>query len=363
MKVAHLLKHFEPGGIEKWLVDLTSFHGESDSDLEIDFIMQTTEDAFFDEDIVNNGGSLIKLDFRRLGLIRYLYSLFCIFREQKYDVVHSHFYHFSGLILFIAWLAGVKIRVSHCHNDKSGQNCKAGIVKKCYLAICVLLNKLFANRKIAVSKQAAISLFSNVSDVAIIPCGLRFKTKLAIPSDIEKNGEIFLLNVGSFSYQKNHDFMLKIAERLKEKDVRFKFYLVGAGEAWEEIEQICIQKKLNENIIFLGKRKDVQNIMENCVDFFLFPSRYEGLGLAAIESQYYGIRTIVTDNLPKELNVSSYIKRLPIDDLSIDAWVEHICNTTPINEYDMEKCRRRIEDSNLSVENNYRAILEFYRFN
>ncbi|EMQ71469.1 TPA: glycosyltransferase [Vibrio cholerae] len=363
MRVAHLLKHFEPGGIEKWLVDLTAVNHKCGHKLQMDFIMQTTDEAFFDVDIVQNGGNLIKLDYLHLGLFRYLYSLYKIFKSNKYDVVHSHFYHFSGLILFVAWLAGIKVRVSHCHNDKSIQNKESKLFKKLYLTVCVILNEIFSNKKIAVSQQAADSLFLKNSNVAIIPCGLIFSNDHVMPQDlIKNNGEIVLLNVGSYSFQKNHDYILKLAKKLKECGVKFKVYLIGAGEGWEILEKQSLEMDISDSVIFLGKRKDVHAIMKYIADFFIFPSRFEGLGLAAIESQYYGVRTLVSDTLPNDLNVSNYIKRLPIDDLSIDLWIEQVKNPITISENDIQACQQRILSSNFSVEINLSSILSVYGF-
>ncbi|MNY65163.1 hypothetical protein D3C86_2023880 [compost metagenome] len=49
---------------------------------------------------------------------------------------------------------------------------------------------------------------------------------------------------------------------------------------------------------------------------------FEGLGLVAIEAQYNKVVTIVSENVPKAVDVSNRVKHLPLDDF--DSWVSEI---------------------------------------
>ncbi len=46
MKVAHVLRHFEPGGVEKWLLDITRVNKESCDAIELDFITNKGKSFF-----------------------------------------------------------------------------------------------------------------------------------------------------------------------------------------------------------------------------------------------------------------------------------------------------------------------------
>ncbi|WP_305461375.1 glycosyltransferase [Photobacterium leiognathi] len=138
-------------------------------------LLQTKEKAFFDDDIISNDGRLIYLEYTKYNVLKYLWDIFWVIRRNKYDVVHAHVYHFSGIVLLIAFLAGVKVRISHCHNDKSSNNKSASKLKKCYNKICVFLLEKLSTKKIAVSKLAAHSLYQKYNNLEIIPCGLYFE--------------------------------------------------------------------------------------------------------------------------------------------------------------------------------------------
>lgn len=360
MKVAHFLKHFEPGGIEKWLVDFTKENHERGDTLELSYILQSKEVAFFDEEITSNGGELIKLNYSPKEIFSYLYNVYKVLKKGQFDVVHAHFYHFSGILLFVAFLAGVKVRVSHCHNDKSSVYVNSKLPKKAYLKFCQLLNDTFSNRKISVSESASSSLFRDTNNVSIIPCGLHFET-----FDVErssKGNKIRLVNVGSYSEQKNHMFMLDIAKELKVRNIDFQLSFIGDGPLKEDINNRITEYELNSEVLLLGKRNDVQYILSHECDFFIFPSLFEGLGLAAVESQYYGATTIASNCLPKELNLSGYFHTLSISSESVCDWADSIVNLSKDNSAnEVRECRDKISSSNMSIVNNFKAILDIYR--
>lgn len=55
--------------------------------------------------------------------------------------------------------------------------------------------------------------------------------------------------------------------------------------------------------MLLGSRSDTHRLYP-AMDVFAFPSRYEGLGIAAVESQMCGVRTVISCALPAEARIS-----------------------------------------------------------
>lgn len=361
MKVAHVLRGLEPGGVEKWLVDLTYVNKNASEPIIFDFILQNKHEVFFENDIIENDGHIIKLEYNKKNIISYLFQLYREFKVNQYDVVHSHVYHFSGIVLLIAYLAGVKTRVSHCHNDKSDINNKSSFVRKFYHKLSRSLLERFSTQKIAVSQLAANSLYNTSKDLQLIPCGVGFELNLPEYSTELEKRKFTLMNVGSFVYQKNHDFIIEVCRELKARNTDFICYLIGAGPLQDDIIHQINKYQLNKDVIMLGKRKDVHQIMSNVANVFVFPSHFEGLGLAAIESQYYGMNTLVSEKLPEELNVSDFIQFLPIHKSSVEYWANNIVNIDPISKRSKEDCVDRIRASNLCIDNNYLKMLDLYR--
>ena len=70
---------------------------------------------------------------------------------------------------------------------------------------------------------------------------------------------------------------------------------------------------VDDKVLFLGMRDDVSDIVQ-AFDVFVFPSTYEGLGLAVIEAQASGLECIVSDRVPIETKVTDNIKYLSLDE-------------------------------------------------
>ena len=55
------------------------------------------------------------------------------------------------------------------------------------------------------------------------------------------------------------------------------------------------------NIVFLGARKDVNELLQ-CFDCFLLPSKFEGFPISVIEAQTAGLKCIISSNVTKDIN-------------------------------------------------------------
>ena len=95
-----------------------------------------------------------------------------------------------------------------------------------------------------------------------------------------------ILSIGRFCYQKNFESIPHIAKILKDKGLKFKkfkWFIIGFGDATEIIENIC-QTDMKDNVIILGKRENPYPYIANC-DIYVQPSRYEGKSVTVREAQ------------------------------------------------------------------------------
>jgi hypothetical protein len=118
---------------------------------------------------------------------------------------------------------------------------------------------------------------------------------LGIPEDAYVIG-----HVGRFQEQKNHRFLVNIAERLCDLEPKAVFLLVGDGPLRPEIEELVKVRDLQERVIFVGVRNDVPRIMKGAMDCFVLPSLYEGLPLVLLEAQVAGLHCVVSDTVSSE---------------------------------------------------------------
>lgn len=352
MKVAHVIKSLSAGGVESWLKDLST----ADSN-ELHYLLHDNEVGFFENEIKANG---VKVDKSPIssGILRYSIYFFRYLSLHRIDVVHCHTNLSSGWFLFIAFLANVKIRVAHCHNDKRTEYVKHSFLRKLYYFIMKVFVHFFSNKKISVSSDCAGSMFFNIENVHIIPCGLSFSSGMASScSDyiklVKKDNEFSVFHIGRFVDQKNHDFIIELARSFRFNN-RIVFYLVGDGLLKAKIRALVEDEGL-KNVVFLGLISNVVPFLRGNADLFILPSKFEGLGLVAVESQVACVRTIVSDNLPRSVNVSNFIEFLPLE---LDMWVSRI---THASENILSHDYKHVDYSSFDIKRNVLLINEVYQ--
>jgi len=328
-KVLHVLGRMDAGGVETWLVNLLK--NTDRSLIKHDFLLLKSGTGFYDEEIIKNGGSL-NYCTKNSNPLLFSLKLYKYLRQSKPDIVHSHVYTFSGLVLLIAFLANVKVRVSHSHNDMLAKESRSSFIKKNYLIIMKKLISIFATAKIAVSKFAAHSLYGekwNKKNVEIMPCTIdltkfdkkyidqKLRAELGIPESA-----LVLGHVGSFTEQKNHNFLIDVFFDIHKRNSNAYLVLVGDGVLKAQIEEKVAALGLSSKVLFLGLRKDVPILMMSVFNVFVFPSLWEGLGLVAVEAQSAGLLCIASKYVPKEADVGSCIYL----DLDKNIWVDNILN-------------------------------------
>lgn len=100
---------------------------------------------------------------------------------------------------------------------------------------------------------------------------------------------VILTSVGELSARKNHTTVIKAIAQLKEKNV---FYLIcGSGNKEEELRKMINILNLETQILLLGYRKDISEIL-SITDIFIFPSKQEGLPVAMMEAMAAGLPII-----------------------------------------------------------------------
>jgi glycosyltransferase involved in cell wall biosynthesis len=174
------------------------------------------------------------------------------------------------------------------------------------------------------SKNDLVGLFPDLSSkVQVIPVGIEKQVTNAVEWKGGLNAEKHIIHVGGFSFEKNHEGLLSIFEKLLVNFPNAHLHLLGEGPKIELIKQLSVNLKLDDNITFYGW---VANPMDYIVkaDVLVLPSIIEGLPGVILEAMIAkvpvvaynvgGIPEIVIDNETGylvELNdESTFVKKL-----------------------------------------------------
>lgn len=126
-----------------------------------------------------------------------------------------------------------------------------------------------------------------------------------------------LLSVGEINKNKNHEVIIEALNRLNNPNICY--CIAGQGELKDYLKNKIISLGLQNQVHLLGYRKDINELC-HIADIFCFPSRREGLGLAALEAMAVGL-PIITSNVHG------------INDYSIQGITGIKCNPSSVNEF------------------------------
>lgn len=105
--------------------------------------------------------------------------------------------------------------------------------------------------------------------------------------------DFLMISVGELNENKNHQVIVHAMSILD--DPHIHYCLCGIGNKEQELRNLASELRLTDRIHFLGFRQDVDKLL-SAADVFCFPSKREGLGLAALEAMAAGL-PIITSNI------------------------------------------------------------------
>ncbi|MBQ4055972.1 MAG: glycosyltransferase [Bacteroidaceae bacterium] len=106
-------------------------------------------------------------------------------------------------------------------------------------------------------------------------------------------GELRFCSVGRFTLAKNFDNVPFICQKLVEKGLKFKWYILGYGGDEELIKRNIRQAGMEEVCILLGKQSNPYPFMKAC-DIYIQPSRFEGKAVTVREAQILRKPVVIT---------------------------------------------------------------------
>lgn len=221
-------------------------------------------------------------------MIKTYLKLKSIIKKEQITVIHSH----HRMAALYAELAAPKhvFKVANAHNTFYNK-------KK-------LTHFAYKNTKIIavgemVKKNIIDFFYIPVGQVCVInnavkPFNEEIKEIECLKNEKAK-GNVLIGNVGRLSEQKGMCYFIEAAQEVLKSHPKARFFLVGEGELKDQLYQQVALKGLQDKIIFLGYRSDVQNVVSQ-LDFVVLSSLWEGLPLTPIEAFSVG-KTVIGTNV------------------------------------------------------------------
>lgn len=370
VRVLHVLGGLSLGGAESRIMDL--YHCMDKSQVQFDFLLHQNGMAripeFYDEEVKSLGGKIYILPkFKVYNYFQYKKAVREFFKEHhEFAVVQGHMTSTASIYLREARKAGIPVLAAHARSAGVDKGIKGSITKLLRLPLLKRADYCFA-----CSKEAGEAVFgkkwADSSKAKVIPNAIdaeKFIFNQTVREQLRE--ELGITNcyvaghVGRFHYAKNHEYLIEIFaalhEKLKAQGKRAVLMLLGEGAGMESVKKQAEELGLAKDVLFMGNKKDVWNYYQ-AMDYFVFPSRFEGLPGTVVEAQAAGLRCIISDRITPEVNISELVHTEALEQQP-EVWAEYIGNTMA---YERENMCSVIKDAGFDVRKQADRMEDFYK--
>ncbi|MFT9033235.1 MAG: glycosyltransferase [Leuconostoc mesenteroides] len=324
------------------------------NEVKVDFLVNKLIDSEFEKTIKQNGDNIFLYKNRNRYPLSYIKFLKSLAMNNGYDIVYVHGNSATMAVEEFALRAVDTNIIIHAHGQTTN-----------HPLLNFLLHPYFNKHytaAFAASKHAGEFLFRK-KPFTIINNGIegeKFKFDASKRKLLRRRYNIensrVMLQVGGFTKQKNHDFTIKVVERLIQKDKSIKLLLAGQGPLEQEIKNKVSSLNLNEYVIFLGEASNLEELY-SAADILLFPSSWEPFGIVALEGQMAGLPVFVSDRFTEAVKVTKNIVYLPLD---VGMWVNTISNTKSYRKLSDENLVLSLKNLGYDIEDNEKQMMSLF---
>lgn len=344
VRILHVVTYMGRGGLETMLMNY--YRHIDRSKIQFDFLVHRDFEADYDQEILSLGGRIYHLPRLNPFSIHYHKELDSFFKNHpEYQIVHVHQDCMSSIALKAAHRNHVPIRIAHSHSSSQDKNIKYFIKRYFMRSIPQYATHLFACGKEAgnwMFNGANYQIVRNAIDSKLFSYDKNIRNKIRNEFNVSNN-QIVIGHVGRFNYPKNHDFLIDIFNEVHKMLNNSKLLLVGTGDLEGGIRKKVNELNLTNDVIFLGNRNDVNELMQ-AMDIFVFPSHYEGLPVTLVEAQASGLPIIKSNYVSDQCIMTPNVYTLSLNNTSKE-WANQIV--------EMMKKYKRTDTSHYIIENKY----------
>lgn len=387
MRVLHVLGNTNLGGAESRIMDL--YRHTDRNRVQFDFLVHSGEEGFYEKEIRELGGRIFRVPrFRIYNYFSYRKALREFFQaHHEFALVQGHMTSTAAIYLPIAKKAGVKITAAHARSAGVDKGIKGTMTrflrrnladKADYLFTCSELAGISVYGEKAVREGRTIFI-PNAIDCAGFTFDPAKREKMR--EELGLTDAFIIGHVGRFHYAKNHEYLIRVFAELcgmsagtggvtaeSGADQNYHLILLGEGPLMENTRKLTEELGVADRVHFLGNHKNIADYYQ-AMDYFLYPSRYEGMPGTIVEAQANGLPCLMSDTICREVIATELVETMSIEEepkdwaeklqRRIDALVERRTNTDPKQE-NREKYATKMAAAGFDVQAQAERMMRFY---
>ena len=250
---------------------------------------------------------------KNMGIKKNVQQFRSLLLNKRYDIIHFNMGRSALAYAFACSRAKNNAKVIfHSHTNGNGSS----LLNRLALSLLVKPKlKRTGDCFVACSEDAGESMFgrlffkrngvvmNNAIDLSAFFFSQKtrdlYRKKLCVG-----NETVVIGHVGRFSPEKNQELIVQAVDQIINEGFKnIKVIFIGDGAYQPRIKALVTENCLEPYFDFLGAVDNVPCYL-NAMDIFLFPSKYEGFGLAALEAQANGLKCVCAPNISEKINVT-----------------------------------------------------------
>lgn len=361
IRILHVIGCFEMGGSQAMVLNL--YRVIDRSKVQFDFITDHPERNDLLSEFTELGAKVYTMpSFKGSNYFEIKRKWNVFFKQHpEYKVLHSHVRSYASIYLPIAHRYGVKT-IIHSHSTSNGAGVPALVKSVMQYPLRYQADYLFA-----CSEEAGKWLFGKKAikkkNFKVIPNAIdskRFEYNIEKRDEIRRqlkvSDRIVIGHVGRFTEPKNHLFLVEIFAEMYKKRRNIILLLVGDGDLQENIKDRVRCLGIQDAVIMVGSKSNTEDYYQ-AMDIFVFPSLWEGLGIAVVEAQASGLNCVVSDRVPRTVDVNANLVEFLSLDKGANVWsckVEEALGKNRLSQI------KKIENAGFDIEENALYLEKFY---
>ncbi len=328
-----------PGGVEAFL--LNYYRNIDREKIQFDFLCNFHNPAAHEAELAALGGRIYHITPRSKNPVLYRKEMNRVFRvhSSEWSAIWVNLSSLANIdYLKAAKKYGIRKRIIHSHASGNMDSKLRGMLHE--------MNKTkldkYATDFWACSDAAAKWFFKKGISYKIVYNAIdvdrlvfdehkRATIRESLGAD---ESTVIIGSIGRLHFEKNQSFSLEVFREFLRKQSNARLVFIGQGND----EQMLREKAadLGDAVVFAGLQSDIQAWL-SAFDLFLFPSLFEGLGIAALEAQANGLPVLASEKvIPGRTKVNENFCFYPLE-RSAAEWAKMLKGMTRITDRDTIK--------------------------
>ena len=299
---------------------------------EIHYLVFGDDQGAYEPELLEKGCRIHHIPSPTRNQFAYLRTLIKLFREYRFDVVHSHTMFSSGWAMLAGKLCAVPCRITHSHSIRGPE--KRSWVKQTYEKGMRWMILCCATHYVACGNSAGEWLYGEntyhskgiliYNGIELSRFAFDVETRQKLRQELGLENRFVIGHAGHMAPVKNQAFLLEQMPEILKRKPEAMLLLLGDGTDRGFLEEKVRNLDIERNVIMTGNVNNVAQYL-NVMDVFAFPSLYEGMPLAMIEAQTNGLPCVISDRIPGDVHLTDLVTVLSLEE-NEKAWVDALCS-------------------------------------